>query len=273
METNSGPPKSISPARARQLKSLKPDGKAYKLWADVEEELQRVLPLHESAWVAEAPDLKNETLLSLIRHIREGNREIFNCLLEELMERIVRLARHWVAGIKDEAARDYILSQAEMEILKLALTTTPTRTSDYLEIAFAKKVRQMTFDAIRKYKKSPSGRRGDIIPMTDADEDLDEIERPMEFMPTHDRSPETITLHADLVEAIRDRVEDPRHFEAAMLHWGHGWPVSSKDPNEDTLVRYFNVPERQINYWLKKVRAIIVAVLRDSASPAGRSLR
>ena len=260
METNSGPQKSVSPARARQLKSLKPDGKAYKAWADVEDELQRVLPLHESTWVAEAPDLKNETLLSLIRHVREGNREIFNRLLEELMERVVRLARHWVVGINDEAAREYILSQAEIEILKLALTPTPTRSSDYLEIAFAKKVRQMTFDAIRKYKKSPSGRRGDVIPMTDADNDLEEIERPLEFVPGHERSPETIALHADLIEAIRDRVEDPRHFEAAMLHWGHGWPVSCGDPNEDTLVRRFNVPERQITYWLKKVKAIILAV-------------
>ena len=242
MESNSGPPKS--------------------LWADVKEELRRVLHLHESAWVVEAPDLKNETLVSLIRHIREANREIFNRLLEELMGRIVRLVRHWVAGIKNEAAREYIASQAEMEILKLALTTTPTQTSDYLERAFAKKVRQMTFDAIRKYMRSPSGRRGDVVPMTDADDVLDEIERPMEFIHSHDRSPEMLTVHNDLMEAIRNRVEDPRHFEAAMLHWGHGWPVSSKDPKENTLVRYFGVPERQISYWLKKVRAIIADVFK-----------
>lgn len=247
METSSGPQQS-------------------KLWADVEEELKRVLPLHESVWVAEAPDLKNETLVALIRHIREGNRTIYDCLLEELMRRIVRLVKHWVAVIRDETARDYIASQAEFEVLKLVLTTTPTQTSDYLEIAFAKKVRQMTFDAIRKYAKSPSGRRGHVVVVTDPEDNLDEIDGLSEVLPSKERSPETITLHADLMQAIRDRVEEPRHFEAAMLHWGHGWPVSSKDPDQDTLVRYFGVPERQIDYWLKKVRAIIFAVINGVKS-------
>ena len=247
METSSGPQQS-------------------KLWADVEEELKRVLPLHESLWVAEAPDLKNETLVALIRHIREGNRTIYDCLLEELMRRIVRLVKHWVAVIRDETSRDYVASHAEFEVLKLVLTTTATKTSHYLEVAFAKKVRQTTFDEIRKYRKSPSGRRGQVVVVADPEDNLDEIDGLSELVPSRERSPETITLHADLMQAIRDRVEDPRHFDAAMLHWGHGWPVSCKDPEQDTLVRYFGVPERQIDYWLKKVRAIILSVLNGDRS-------
>src|SRR5712692_723250 len=165
MDETSGPPQqSVSPARARRLQSFNAKGKDYRRWNDIEAVNQRILPLHESCWIAEAPDLPNESLLFLIRHVREGNRDIFSHLFEELLKRVLRMARHWVARF-DEATRDYLMEQIEIEMIKLVLAETPTRRSDYLDIAFAKGLRQLAFNVIGKHRNSTFGRRGDVIPM------------------------------------------------------------------------------------------------------------
>lgn len=259
METIPGPPQqSVSPARTRRLDSFNAKGKDYKRWNDVEAEDQRLLHAHESTWIVEAPDLQNECLLFLIRHVREGNRGVFSHLFEELLKRVNRMARHWVAPF-NEVTRDYLLEQIEIEMIKLVLAEKPTRRSDYLEIAFAKGLRQLAFNVIGKHRNT-FGRRGDVIPMTDDDEDLDEIERPLEFVPDNGRSPQTLALTADLIRKIKQRVEDPRLFEAALLHWGYGWPVRSKDPKKDCLMRYFGVSYRQAKYMLE----IVMPIMREA---------
>jgi hypothetical protein len=265
METPSGPPQqSVSAARTRRLQSLNAKGKDYQRWYDVEAEIQRILHSHESGWIAEAPDLRNESLVFLIRHVREGGREIYGHLLQELMNRIVHMARHWVSGF-DEATKDYLLGQIDIEMLKLVLAEKPTRRSDYLEIAFAKALRQLTFNVIRKHSKSPMGRRGEAIPTTDEDDDPEEIERPLDFVPDNGRSPQTLVLQADLIRKIKERVQDPRHFEAALLHWGYGWPITSTDPDRDCLTRYFGVSQRHIKYWLEKVMPVMRAACEAQA--------
>src|SRR3989442_4872940 len=72
MSTFSTPQKSGSLARIRRLASSLANGKAYERRPDVEAEIQRVLRLHQSAWIAEAEDLQNENLVSLIRQIDRG---------------------------------------------------------------------------------------------------------------------------------------------------------------------------------------------------------
>ena len=228
----------------------------------METENQRILHSHESSWIAEAPDLCNESLLFLIRNVREGSREIFSHLLHELTKRIVRMARHWVSGF-DEATRDYLLEQIEIEMLKLVLAEKPTRRSDYLEVAFAKGLRQLAFNIIGKHRISTFGRRSDAVPMTDGDDDLEEIERPIEFVPDQGRSPQTLVLQADLIRKIKEYVKDPRHFEAAMLHWGYGWPITSNDPDKDCLTRYFGVSQRQAKYWLETVMPVMREIIRS----------
>ena len=56
-------------------------------------------------------------------------------------------------------------------------------------------------------------------------------------------------------------MEDPQWLEAAILHYGHGWPIESSDPKKDNLVRHFNATARQIKYWLKKAMQAMQEVL------------
>ena len=233
------------------------NGKAYERRADVEAEIQRVLCLHQSGWIAEAEDLQNETLVFLIRQIDRGDQELFGPLLQELSRRIVRLASRWAQGF-DKITTENIVMQVEIEILELVLAETPSRQSDFLEIAFAKAVERRTIDAVMKHNNSPMGRRGEIVAEADDDgDDFDEIERPIERAADGRPSPEAIVLQLqdearrrEWIQKACDAVKDPRHLVAVILHYGHGWPITCKDPGKPDLARYFDVKPRQIKYWI-----------------------
>src|SRR2546421_1439560 len=105
-------------AKVRPLTSTTKDGKRYKRSEAVEAEIARYLGLHESDWVAAAPDLQNETLVYLIRQIYQGNKEIFGLLVGELITRLVRMIGTWSRGF-DTVPAGEISWKVEEEILKL----------------------------------------------------------------------------------------------------------------------------------------------------------
>src|SRR5713226_257527 len=61
----------------RRLKSLTASGKKYSRASAVEDEIQRVLRLHQSEWILEAPNLKNETIVFLMRLVRRADEQLF----------------------------------------------------------------------------------------------------------------------------------------------------------------------------------------------------
>jgi hypothetical protein len=60
-------------------------------------------------------------------------------------------------------------------------------------------------------------------------------------------------------EAVKNRLD----LKLVVLHYGHGWPISSIDPRKKTLARRFKLPARQIRYRietaLKAMRAALQA--------------
>ncbi len=218
-------------------------------------EIGRILRLPESDWIVEAKELQNETLVFLIRQIRRADEELYRRLLQELSGRIIRVARRWVRGLDRIAAEDIVL-KVEIDMLELVLAEKPSRKTDFLEIAFAQAVERRTIDALRKHNNSPIGHHGEIL--TDAtDEDGDEIERTIELAPDHRPGPEAILLQLEdearrpeLLRKAYDAVKDPRHVEAAILHYGRGWPITSKDPRKSDLERHFQATPGQIKYWI-----------------------
>ena len=118
------PRQSVSPARDRQLKSLKPDGTAYKRWADIEAEIQRVLELHQSHWFAELKDLQGETLVFLARYVRQGYPALYGPLLREITSRAFNQANHSIYGL-DETTQEYIAVQVETDIMRLTMAEEP----------------------------------------------------------------------------------------------------------------------------------------------------
>ena len=255
MDTFSDPAKSVSAARTRRLASSKASGKPLERWGDIEAEIERMLGLHESEWIAEAGDVQSETLVFLIRYIRKGGQEVYSRLVRELSRRIAHLVNGFTQNLDNEAAAEDIAMKVEDHIMGLVLTEEATRQSDYLEVAFTKAVKRRAIDAVRRYKTSWMGaHRGEVVP-NGGDMDLDEfeeVERPIEFARDPGVSPETIVLRADLIQKAYDASEDPRYLEAVILHLGHGWPIESADPDKEDLVRHFNATARQIKYWIAK---------------------
>jgi hypothetical protein len=231
----------------------------YKRWPDLEAEIQRVSRLPQAHWLSELPDLHDETVAYLTMRTDKGMPQLFASLLQEVAKRTVAVAKRWARGL-DKIQAEYIISQVEMEILELALSETNCLQREFLEYSFAKAVEHRTLNAVEKYRNSTMGKREEFVPESDGSDigDLDEIERPIEFL--NDGRPgqlatllkiEDETLQQELVKTASAAVKDPRHLEAVILHHVEGWPISSKDPNKWTLERYFKAKPRTIKYWLK----------------------
>jgi hypothetical protein len=248
------------------LTSLKPDGKPYERSATVQAEIGRMMRRPQSHWIAETPDLQNESLVFLIRQARRSEQKLYGRLVQELCKRITRLARPLVAGL-DRLAVEEILSKVEIDILELVLADKPSLKSEFLEVAFAQAVERRTIDAIRRHKYSPFGRRGQLR-VDLVDEDGNEIERPIEQVADERPGPEDILLDLQdgnrrhqLLRQACDAVEERHHLEAVILHYAHGWPITSNDPKKPDLVRHFAATPGEIMYWidtaLKQMRAAL----------------
>jgi hypothetical protein len=260
------PPDLSSRARIRMLASTVADGKAYERWKDVEDEIQKASRLHQSDLITQAQGFQSETLVFFIRQTHRVEKEISAVLLQELTKRTLRLARRWVWGLDRMAVEDIVL-KVEMSILELVLSDKSSRQTDFLEIAFAKSVQQRTLDAVKKYKNSTMSHLVEFVPQNrdDDGDEFDEIERPIELAADNRPSQEAIVLQLEdialarkLIETAYEIAKDPRHVEAAVLRYGHGWPIRSKNGKHD-LVTYFNARAAQVKYWsaegLKALRA------------------
>src|SRR6266481_3175960 len=101
----------------RRLTSSTASGKKYSRRADVEEEIQRVLRLHQSLWIKEAPSLRNETLVFLMRLVRRAAEQLFNEFFQELCVRIVRISTRWASRINlDRTAAQEIVDEVELNV-------------------------------------------------------------------------------------------------------------------------------------------------------------
>ena len=247
-------PGSLAPVEP--LTSKTADGKPYERSASVQAEISRTLAIHPPEWLRQAPDLQNETMVHLIRQSRDRDSDLIGHLMQVLSKRIHRLARSRLRGFDRMTAEELVL-KVEIDILELVLAPKPSLSSEFLEVAFAEAVIIRTLRALRAYKRSPQGHRGEMLPGA-TDEDGNEIERLIELAPDNRPGPEAVllqlgeeTARADLAEKARKAVKDSQHFEAVMLHFGDGKPIRSSDPNELDLVRHLQISEGQVRYRLR----------------------
>jgi hypothetical protein len=240
-----------------------PEGKLYVRSNVVEAESQKILQLPVRDWIPAARSLKSESLVFLIRYIRDKD-EISGRLLQQLSERTVRIANHRVHAVYPEV-RENIVLQVEIEIMQLVLAPTVSRQSEFLEVAFGQAVARRTTDAVRKFRTSLMGRQGNGLLL--ADEDGGEIERLIETVPDDSPSPEQICQFRELIAKGTTFVKDPRHLEALILRYVEGWPMTEADPDKPCLVRHFQVSARQIQTWINIAREQIREGLGGCAQP------
>lgn len=240
--------------RVPPLVSSTKHGERYERSANVDAEICEVLCFPQSDWPAKAKDLRNETLVFFIRRTHRVDDDVCGKLLKELKKRIANRARPFTKSIRG-VAKEWCVSQVEMAILADVLTKEPCRKSEYLEIAFAHAIETLIKDEIRKHNSSALGNRAESVDEC-TDEDGEEIQ-PIDLLLDNGPGPEITLLNLQeekrghqLLQKALAAVEDPRHMAAAIRHYGHGEPITSKQRGKISLARRFRQPPRKVKYWL-----------------------
>jgi len=242
---NDDRPKPVPPLTARTA-----DGKLYTRFADVEAEIREVWCRPPLNWIARREKLKNETLVFLIRKSGLNDDYIRGQLQAELNARAVRISENHVKGL-DDILTEEIGLEVEAKIFNLVWSDVNSAQAEYLEITFAEKVRDLTKNAIERYKHSVMGEREQLDVSTDKHagkgrfavvelrQDVVDLRRDPEeiLLLIEDESPRD-----ELYQKIHDAVKDPRHFQALYL-------FHAEDKSLSEIAAQFNATVRQIRHW------------------------
>jgi hypothetical protein len=235
----------------RPLTARNAAGLLYMRFEATEIQIGMMLFLLHPAWILAAPDLLAETLVCLIRETHGRDDELFGLLAAELSKRVYRIGGAFARGF-DLITKEDILWRVEQQIFKLVLAETPSRQSDFLEIAFGQAVERLTNNAVGKHNASTWGRREVLAgPNHDDDDGDDEIER---SIADGGPGPDENVLH-DEDQAVQRKwywkvcrvVENPMHLDALRLRCCEGYSI-------EDLMTYFNATRRQVRYALETAK-------------------
>jgi hypothetical protein len=254
-----------------QLTSTKLDGTPYARHADVTEAIACSLALPKGQRVEWSSGLKGPALRArqfLVKSTATADKDVFGKLVWQLHLRIEQVAKRWARGL-DRDTTEEVIEGVQKRVMEIALTTPPSRQSDFLEVAFSQAVKRYTLNAVEKRRNAPLP----LNPKQHAalEDDGEDAERPTERV--EDDSPqveELVSLLQDqarrgpLLRRAQAAVKDIRHYEAILLHYGFGWPYAPGNPAEPCLQDYFGVSERQIRNWIKDGMAAIRTALEKS---------
>ncbi len=248
--------KDIPPLSSYDLK-----GRLYTRRSGTEDEIRGALGSPQATWSAlarAAPPkrLSSEALVFLVRSVRDFDRNLAGELIETLIHRVLQTARRWCRGFDPMTTED-ILDKVQTEILDRLLALHPTRASEFLEIAFERVVKTRTLNQVAKHSQRMVG----LTHSSSGDfEDGDSPEeRTEEQIAAPGPGPEEIVSgladekhRAELIRRARAAIKDTRHFEAVLLRYAHGWPITASDPSKPSLERHFGKTSRQIQNWINK---------------------
>jgi DNA-directed RNA polymerase specialized sigma24 family protein len=255
------------------LTSTKLDGTPYVRHADVTAAIAQALSLPQDQWEewaarSDATRMPGEVLVFLVKATAGSDRNLFGRLVWQLNLRIEAIAKRWSRGF-DPHTTEEVLESVARRVLDIALVTSPTRQSDFLEVAFSKAVKRHTINVVEKRRNAPVSLTA--APHAGDEDDEDDLERPTETVVDEGPPPDELAAklqdkekHAVALRLAQGLVKDIRHYQAVILHYQLEWPLSSTDPAKPSLVDYFGVSERQIRNWMKDGRAAIRKALEDT---------
>ena len=215
--------------------------------AAVEAAIAQFDGLSESDRLRHLCELPCEALVYFLRRMH-GARELHNALASELTSRVLAMARPWLRRLGKEQKQE-ILEELASDIAVLALTVPAAGKPDGLEITFGKVLHCRTIDKYRKLAWTKS-RQTPITAENDRDDEADERQIPILEHPG--KGPEKAVIEKVLIEKGLNQIQDPIRREIFRKHHLEGFPVTSKDPKESTIVREFGIPVRTAMRWLKE---------------------
>jgi DNA-directed RNA polymerase specialized sigma24 family protein len=238
-------PKPVPPLRAR-----KADGTPYTRFADVEAEIRDIWCRPPMDWIALKEKLKSETLAFLIKKSGQKDDYIRGELLFELKARTLRITESEVNGF-DEVIREEIGLEVDGKMFGLLWSEAHSSQAEYLEISFSDKVRDLTRNAIDRYKGSVMAERDqlDVWTENDAGEGaFAVVELRRDVLDLRRDQEEMLILMEDdsrqdeLLHKISHIPKDPRHFQALYL-------FHAEDKSLAEIAAQFQARVRTIREW------------------------
>jgi hypothetical protein len=268
-------PRKPRPLRVPALKSSTKDGKRYKRFAHNEGQITEMVSHPPSVWLEKAPDLRNETLVFLIRRTHGFNDIVCGGLMEELQERIKACAGRYTQSL-DDVDEETVLLNVEIRILERVIlkTKTGSRKQEYLEVAFGQEIQRVTLAEIKKLKRTPSGLVDDFC---ETDDEGRTVKRPIEYLLDDGPGPVDRLLNLDatnvrhqLLRKACEAVPDRDQLHSIVLHYAHEVPITTKERGKNSLVKLFRKKPRKIKYWLETGMAQMRAALGVKKPRRGR---
>jgi hypothetical protein len=253
-----------SRAKVRRLRFHGPNGKPYVRPQHVENAIAGMLSLPHSERAAKAAAACSEALVYFVRRRDDNDEQYHDAFAGELSTRVIDIADWHVRGLREVTGEDIVM-KVHWEFMQLILFERPSADTEFLEVAFAFAVKKRTLQLVSQYKSSPWASR-DLV-LSDPDDNEKDNEQ-LKRIPDPGPGPEGVLLDEENTEAYkklydqaRHAITDPRHREAATLHWGHRWPIVSKIRGKDDLVTHFRTTEARIKRWLKQAMKQMRAAL------------
>jgi hypothetical protein len=241
---------SDDPKPVPALTARKADGKLYTRFSDVEAEIRDVWCRPPMDWIALKEKLKSETLAFLIRKSGQKDDYIRGELLFELKARTLRITESEVKGF-DEVIREEIGLEVDAKIFGLLWSDEHSNQAEYLEISFSDKVRDLTRNAIDRYKGSVMSERDQLDVWTEKDTGegaFAVVELRRDVLDLRRDQEEMLILMEDdsrqdeLLQEISRVPKDPRHFQALYL-------FHAEDKSLAEIAAHFHAGIRTIQEW------------------------
>lgn len=246
--------------------SSKTDGRPYKRFDDIEEQISSVIKNPPPSWAPE--QLKSETIVYLVRRLQSANDlENLGRLILCLGRRVARIARDFTRGMNQSTAEDFV-DQVAFKITEYIFQLSPTGRGERLECTFRKVVRCVAInerDFLKNRRKhevaesalpASSSKDADASVMQTKESDLSSPED--ELIEAEDER-----LRPERIRKALAGITDERHREAIVLRYLHGWPIQSTDPSIPTLMSRFSKSAEQIRNWIKTAKSEMRSALGE----------
>jgi hypothetical protein len=265
--------KPVAPPRVEPLTKCRMDGRPYVRRPDVEEQICRVRETDPATWPGLAKALpgsderlKSETIVHLVRILRRrGESTIAGHLIEQLSKRAVKITMTWAKGF-DQTTTEEIVYEVDGRSIEFILAETPTRQSEFLEVAFATAVKRRTLRRVVQLQNQPRtyqfARPSDVGDGSDGT-----ATNPLEATPDGEPSPEEVAIAWETSDVLRrcvGAITNPKHREAVILRFVVGWPISTNDESKPSLCSHFGRSARQITNWFAEAYKEVRAAAGDS---------
>jgi hypothetical protein len=248
VEPKPGPLKCPDPLTHSKLK-----GPAYARFPDVERQITEVIQHPPDTWenliFANVSRWKSQTLVYLIRRVTSDTR-FFGRLVDVIMRRASNKLGY-LSQQFDRATVEIIDAEVAEALAELIFLEVPTKASEYLEIAFDDKVKQLAARSSQRYKHHPA--RYSVLTESNTKNGV----APLDTVATANDPYSLLADRIDqgLVRRLLKAITDPRHRQAFILRKMREWPMWNADPGVPSVLHYFGLVESQrrtVQYWIER---------------------